>query len=438
MPVKSNLRDKLDDDVLDLSLSQLNEVPVKEIATLTKGTTLDLSNNLLTFLPENFPTLVHLIKLDLSKNQISELPEYFGQLKNLKHLDLYSNQLERLPVSFAQLKNLKWLDLKNNPLVPAVAQAAGPCITASDCALCAKKVVALLLSMQSQLERERQKRVIHEQKLAAQRLAAEEVERERIRAEKRAAKERRREEARLKAEQENKKSKSSDYNPAEMQRTMNGNSNGNKTKNSDYIDAESRQVDGGSGGWCWSLFMFLFGFGLVFVGAAIAMIWIYTGGRLDSKSVGKAIPLIRRDVDNTAFVIHKRAEDFYVETGKWMGPKASEAWKELQRRNDIVARWINSNFGSYFCCFKRTVRTHWKNFSALAWESWNSTVKPGLLNAWAFMRPYFQRLGEIIIRQTAIITEYVKEYGPVYVDMFYQKSMEAYQMVSKSINDLLK
>ena len=84
--------------------------------------------------------LTHLVKLDLSKNRLEELPEFFGQLKNLRHLDLYSNQLERLPVSFGQLKNLKWLDLKNNPLVPALQQAAGPCITPSDCASSAKNV----------------------------------------------------------------------------------------------------------------------------------------------------------------------------------------------------------------------------------------------------------------------------------------------------------
>ena len=80
------------------------------------------------------------MKLDLSKNQLSELPEYFGQLRALKHLDLYSNQLSRLPVGFCHLKSLKWLDLKGNPLVPALAKAAGPCITASDCAKCAKQV----------------------------------------------------------------------------------------------------------------------------------------------------------------------------------------------------------------------------------------------------------------------------------------------------------
>ena len=33
MPVKSSLRDKLDEDILDLSLNQLEEVPVEEIVS---------------------------------------------------------------------------------------------------------------------------------------------------------------------------------------------------------------------------------------------------------------------------------------------------------------------------------------------------------------------------------------------------------------------
>jgi len=51
---------------------------------LPKGTTLDLSNNHLTSLPDTFPTLTHLVRLDLSKNRILELPEFFGHLKSLK------------------------------------------------------------------------------------------------------------------------------------------------------------------------------------------------------------------------------------------------------------------------------------------------------------------------------------------------------------------
>ncbi len=46
-----------------------------------------------------------------------------------------------------------WANVQDNPLVPSLAQAAGPCITPNDCALCAKKVVALLQSMESQLMR---------------------------------------------------------------------------------------------------------------------------------------------------------------------------------------------------------------------------------------------------------------------------------------------
>ena len=126
MPAKTNnnLRDKLEDNQLDLSLMQLTEVPVKEIVSnhiftpekllsfidfqseLPKGTHVDLSNNLLTWLPENFPTLTHIVQLDLSKNQLTELPEYFGQLKSLRHLDLYSNQLTRLPVSLLLFASL--------------------------------------------------------------------------------------------------------------------------------------------------------------------------------------------------------------------------------------------------------------------------------------------------------------------------------------------
>ena len=120
-------------------------------------------------------------------------------------------RLEKLPVSFAQLKHLKWLDLKDNPLCPALKQAAGDCITPNDCALCAKKVVALLQSMESQLQRERQRRMEEEMRGKREQERREEAEREKVgneendpqhivqvRQDKRAAKEKRREEARMK------------------------------------------------------------------------------------------------------------------------------------------------------------------------------------------------------------------------------------------------
>ena len=129
----------------------------------------------------------------------------------------FGYRIEKLPVSFSQLRSLKWLDLKDNPLCPALKQAAGDCITPNDCAMCAKKVltlyynvgdidlfyiyacqvVALLQSYESQLQRERQRKLEEEMKAQRELERKEEAERERIRQEKRAAKEKRREEARM-------------------------------------------------------------------------------------------------------------------------------------------------------------------------------------------------------------------------------------------------
>lgn len=74
----------------------------------------------------------------MSKNLLRELPESFGSLTNLRRLDLYGNQLTHLPLSFCHLKALRWLDLKNNPLVPTLADIAGPCGDTQQCAGLAK------------------------------------------------------------------------------------------------------------------------------------------------------------------------------------------------------------------------------------------------------------------------------------------------------------
>ncbi|XP_048344401.1 leucine-rich repeat-containing protein 59 [Sphaerodactylus townsendi] len=193
-----NLKDKLEGNELDLSLCDLNEVPVKELAGLPKATVLDLSCNNLTSLPSDFCSLTHLVKLDLSKNQLQQLPSDFGRLINLQHLDLLNNRLVTLPISFAQLKNLKWLDLKDNPLDSTLAKVAGDCLDEKQCKQAAIKVLHYMKSIQSELDRERQRKLQAERELEkkreAEQRAREAQERELRKREKAEEKERRRRE----------------------------------------------------------------------------------------------------------------------------------------------------------------------------------------------------------------------------------------------------
>lgn len=158
MNLKS-VKDRLKDETLDFSFCDLEQVPVREIATVRKASHLDLSNNLLVSLPNTFVTLRQIVKLDLSRNMLTEIPENIGEMKQLRHLDLYANQISRLPLSLSELKNLRWLDLKENPLTPAVASVAGPCSNLSECQACARDVVAYLSRVKVTIEEEKLKRL---------------------------------------------------------------------------------------------------------------------------------------------------------------------------------------------------------------------------------------------------------------------------------------
>uniref|UniRef100_A0A8C5IL10 Leucine-rich repeat protein SHOC-2 n=1 Tax=Junco hyemalis TaxID=40217 RepID=A0A8C5IL10_JUNHY len=220
-----SLKDKLDGNELDLSLCDLNEVPVRELAALPKATVLDLSCNNLVSLPSDFCSLMHLVKLDLSKNRLQQLPLDFGRLVNLQHLDLLNNRLVTLPVSFAQLKlglhcspvkilstavllqpplccaflqNLKWLDLKDNPLDPVLAKVAGDCLDEKQCKQAAVKVLQHMKAIQSEQDQQRQRKLQAEREMEkkreAEQRAKEALERELRKREKAEEKERRRRE----------------------------------------------------------------------------------------------------------------------------------------------------------------------------------------------------------------------------------------------------
>lgn len=193
-----NLKDKINGKEMDLSLSNLTEVPVRELAAFPKATVLDLSCNNITLLPPEFCNLTHLIKIDLSKNQLTSLPEDLGNLSYLQHLDLYNNKLSVLPVSFSQLGSLKWLDLKDNPLEPELAKAAGDCLDEKQCRQCASKVLEHMRVLQEEADKAREKRLLkqkeQEKKKEAQQRAREAKEREARKREKAEVKEKRRKE----------------------------------------------------------------------------------------------------------------------------------------------------------------------------------------------------------------------------------------------------
>ncbi|XP_017773606.1 PREDICTED: leucine-rich repeat-containing protein 59 [Nicrophorus vespilloides] len=177
---KLNLKDKVDDGEMDLSMCDIQDVPVREISTYRKVHSLDLSNNHIIQLPRNFSVLKNIIKLDLSKNKLKALPDNFGELTKLKHLDLYMNKLEHLPLSFGNLKNLKWLDLKDNPLVPAIKEVSGLCLDSKQCQTCATNIIYFYQKLKDKVDeenaiREKQRQKEKEAKEAtAQKLKAQE------------------------------------------------------------------------------------------------------------------------------------------------------------------------------------------------------------------------------------------------------------------------
>lgn len=154
---KINVRDRLVDNVLDLSLMNISKVPVQEIKPLRRATVLDLSNNRITIIESNFTDLTQLTQIDLSKNRITSICDDFGLLTNLRRLDLYKNQITKLPLTFGRLKNLKYLDLKENPLNPTFIKLIGTCSDTSDCLAAASRAVDFMKQVERRVVEDRAK-----------------------------------------------------------------------------------------------------------------------------------------------------------------------------------------------------------------------------------------------------------------------------------------
>ena len=87
---------------------------------LSKLVCLDLSDNHISVLPEDWSSLPSLAELRLAKNQLSVLPAsmFTGRIEtSLAHLDLSDNQLQMLNAALCSLCNLAVLKLDRNRLV---------------------------------------------------------------------------------------------------------------------------------------------------------------------------------------------------------------------------------------------------------------------------------------------------------------------------------
>ena len=68
---------------------------------------LDLSNNLLEVLPDDFGVFSHVYELDLSGNNLCELPNSFRKLTKLSRLNILGNRFISIPPEIKSLPLLK-------------------------------------------------------------------------------------------------------------------------------------------------------------------------------------------------------------------------------------------------------------------------------------------------------------------------------------------
>ncbi|XP_078605300.1 uncharacterized protein LOC144878523 [Branchiostoma floridae x Branchiostoma japonicum] len=104
---------------LNLSHNKLRGIP-KALYLLGNLTHLDISNNIITALPENLFSLQKLCllqHLDLSHNELREIPEALSLLSNLSHLDISNNIITGLPRGLVALQEIKSFYINRNKIL---------------------------------------------------------------------------------------------------------------------------------------------------------------------------------------------------------------------------------------------------------------------------------------------------------------------------------
>ena len=100
--------------ILNLRSNNLTMFPSEFCTVLNSLEELNLSQNAITYLPENLSALSNLRKLDVSWNKVAELPIGVFDLNALQELRLQGNLLQKLPGQVGDLHALHTLVLKGN------------------------------------------------------------------------------------------------------------------------------------------------------------------------------------------------------------------------------------------------------------------------------------------------------------------------------------
>ncbi|RIA95975.1 hypothetical protein C1645_872360 [Glomus cerebriforme] len=108
---------------IDLHNNQLSTLP-DEFGQLQNLGILNLSNNKFSKLPNCLTYLQSLVELQIASNNLSDvLDSAFGNLSKLEILDISQNKITGLPIEISNLKNLRKLNLSKNQLkeIPGLA-----------------------------------------------------------------------------------------------------------------------------------------------------------------------------------------------------------------------------------------------------------------------------------------------------------------------------
>ena len=73
-------------------------------------------------------------------------------------------------------------------------------------------------------------------------------------------------------------------------------------------------------GWCRSLLMMIMALLLVTVGTGISLLFIYTGGNLDQRSIERALPILQQDVENTVLQIGRKIDLRWQDAQRTLNP----------------------------------------------------------------------------------------------------------------------